>query len=78
MIGTAMGTTFSVVYATIFMIWLETPTVCDRRFSQYIRLYKRFIDDLFLISTGPAEVPCDFRKAMAQADKDISLDWSRY
>ena len=47
MIGTAMGTTFYVVYAIIFMIWLETPIVCDRRFSPYIRLHKRFIDDLF-------------------------------
>ena len=74
MIGTAMGTTFSVVYAIIFMIWLETLIVCDRRFSPYIRLYKRFIDDLSLIWTGPTEVLCDFRKAMARADKDISLD----
>jgi len=78
MIGTAMGTTFSVVYAIIFMIWLETPVVNDRRFSPYIRLYKRFIDDLFLIWTGPAEGLCEFRKAMAQADKGISLDWSGY
>ena len=26
-IGTAMGTSFSVTYATIFMIWLETPII---------------------------------------------------
>ena len=26
-IGTAMGTSFSVTYATIFMIWLETPVI---------------------------------------------------
>ena len=26
-VGTAMGTSFSVVYAIIFMIWLETPIV---------------------------------------------------
>ena len=55
MFGTAMGTNFSVVYAIIFMIWLETPVVNDRRFSLYIRLYKRFINNLFLIWTGPAE-----------------------
>ena len=48
---TAMGTSFSVVYAVIFMIWLETPIVNDVRFRQYIRLLKRFIDDLFLIWT---------------------------
>ena len=28
-VGTAMGTSFSVVYAIIFMIWLETPIVND-------------------------------------------------
>jgi len=50
-VGTAMGTSFSVVYAVIFMIWLETPIVNDVRFRQYIRLLKRFIDDLFLIWT---------------------------
>ena len=38
MIGTAMGTTFSVIYAVIFMIRLETPIVNDKRFSMYIRL----------------------------------------
>ena len=48
-IGTAMGTSFSVVYAVIFMIRLETPIINDQRFSPFIRLYKRFIDDLFLI-----------------------------
>ena len=77
-IGTAMGTSFSVVYAIIFMIWLETPILTDARFSQYIRLYKRFIDDLFLIWTGPAAVLCEFRHALAIADEAISLDWSGY
>ena len=31
-VGTAMGTSFSVVYAVIFMIWLETPIVESERF----------------------------------------------
>ena len=48
------------------------------RFRQYIRLYKRFIDDLFLIWTGPAAVLCDLRRALAAADEGISLDWSGY
>jgi hypothetical protein len=77
-IGTAMGTSFSVVYAVIFMIWLETPILYDKRFSQYIRLYKRFIDDLFLIWTGPAAALCEFRRTLAMADKEISFDWSGY
>ena len=60
------------------MIRLETPIVHDRRFSQYIRLYKRFIDDLLLIWSGPTSVLCEFRKALATADEAISLDWSGY
>ena len=44
-IGTAMGTSFSVTYATIFMIWLETPIINE--FQRQIVLYKRYIDDIF-------------------------------
>jgi len=36
-IGTAMGTTFSVTYAIIFMIWVETPVI--REFQSCIVLY---------------------------------------
>ena len=80
MVGTATGTSFSVVLAVIFMIWLETPIVNDVRFRQYIRLYKRFImiDDLFLVWTGPAAVLCYFPRALATADEAICLDWSSY
>jgi hypothetical protein len=77
-IGTAMGTSFSVIYAIIFMIWLETPILNDVRFNRYIKFYKRFIDDLFLIWTGPAATLCDFRRALATADEAINLDWSGY
>jgi len=77
-VGTAMGTSFSVVYAVIFMIRLETPIVNDVRFRQYIRLFKRFIDDLFLIWTGPAATLYDFRRALETADEAISLNWSGY
>ena len=77
-IGTAMGTSFSVVYAIMFMIYLETPIIHDERFSRFILLYKRFIDDLFLIWTGPADVLCEFRRAMANADARISLDKAGY
>ena len=78
MIGTAMGTSFSVVYAIIFMIWLETPIINDPRFSRFIQVYKRFIDDLFLIWSGTPELLCDFRKALAEADEGIGFDWSGY
>ena len=77
-IGTAMGTSFSVVYAIIFMIWLETPIINDPRSSRFIQAYKRFIDDLFLIWSGTPELQCDFRKALAEADKGIGFNWSGY
>ena len=72
------GDVVPVVYVVIFMIWLETPIVNDVMFRQHIRLYKRFIDDLFLMRTGTGAVLCDFRRALATADEAIGLDWSGY
>ena len=60
------------------MIWLETPIISDVRFSRYTRLYKRFIDDLFLIWTGPGDLLCDLRRVLARANKSISFVWSGY
>ena len=45
-----MGTSFSVTFATIFMIWLETPII--EEFRAHILLYKRFLDDVFMIWSG--------------------------
>ncbi len=69
MIGTAMGASLSVIYAIIFMILLESPIINDVRFSQYIRLYKRFIDDLVLKWAGQADALCDFRRSLTTADE---------
>jgi hypothetical protein len=44
-IGTAMGTSFSVTYATKFMIWLETPIINE--FQRQIVLHKRFLTKKF-------------------------------
>jgi hypothetical protein len=76
MIGTAMGTSFSVVYAIIVNIWLGTPIINDIRFSRFIQVYKRFLDDLFLIWSGPPDLLCEFRKALAEANEGIGFDWS--
>jgi hypothetical protein len=43
---TAMRTSFSVTYAKIFMIWLETPIINLNEFRRHIVLYKRYIDDV--------------------------------
>ena len=50
MIGTAMVVSCSETYAPIFMIWLETPII--EEFRAHILLYKRFLDDIFMIWSG--------------------------
>ena len=72
-IGTAMGTDFSVLYATIFMIWLETPIINE--FQQHIKLYKRYIDDIFIIWSGSYIELCSFRTRFNNANGNIKLEW---
>ena len=72
-IGTAMGTSFSVTYATIFMIWLETPIIDE--FRKHIILYKRYIDDILLIWSGSFAELCRFRARFATANTNIKLEW---
>ena len=72
-IGTAMGTSFSVLYATIFMIWLETPILYE--FQEHIKLYKRYIDDIFLCWAGSLSELCRLREKFATANINIKLEW---
>jgi hypothetical protein len=72
-IGTAMGTDFSVLYATIVMIWLETPIINE--FRIFIKLYKRYIDDIFLIWLGSFAELCRFRAKFNNANINIKLEW---
>ena len=75
-IGTAMGTSFSVTYATIFMIWLETPIIDE--FRDHIWLYKRYIDDILLIWLGPPAELCRFRSKLGTANANIKLEWQGF
>ena len=72
-IGTAMGTSFSVTYAVISMICLETPIINE--FQQHIVLYKRYIDDIFLIWSGSSAELCRFRERLGNANDNIKLGW---
>ncbi len=55
------------------MIWLETPIIND--FQRQIVLYKRYIEDIFLIWSGsPAEL-CRFRERLWNANDNIKLEW---
>ena len=57
-VGIAMGTSFLVMYAVIFMIWLEKPIVDSERFLSCIQFYTRFVDDLFVDWTGSVTKLC--------------------
>ena len=56
--STAMGTSFSVTYATIFLIWLETPII--DHFRKHIVLCKRYIVDILLVWFGSPVQLCSF------------------
>ncbi len=69
-----MGTAFSVMYAIIYMIYIETPVI--RQFQAFITLYKRYIDDCIVIWTGP-EADFDlFKAAFAARHPRIKLEWA--
>ena len=68
-----METSFSVTYATIFMIWLETPII--NQFREHIVLYKRYIDDILLIWSGSSVELCHFRAIFEAANINIKLEW---
>ena len=76
LIGTAMGTIFSVMFANIFMLWLEMPIV--EKYNTDIHLYKRFIDDIFCSWKGSREKQCLFKKEINSAHPSIKLTWSGY
>ena len=70
-----MGTSFSVTYATIFMIWLEIPIIDE--FREHIILYNIYIyiDDILLIWSGSSAELCRFRARFAAANTNIKLEW---
>ena len=51
--GIAMGAPFSVTVANTFMYHHEKDIV--DHYSQYLILYKRFVDDIFAIWWGPKD-----------------------
>lgn len=73
-IGTAMGTSFAVVYAIIHMIRIETDII--KRFERSISLYTRFIDDGFCGWHGSDEDFKTFASDFSCADPSIKVIWS--
>ena len=69
--GIAMGTPFSVTVANAFMYHHEKDIVDHH--SQYLILYKRFIDDIFAIWCGPKDTLLEFLGALNSKDQRIQL-----
>jgi hypothetical protein len=73
-IGTAMGTSFAVVYAIIHMIRIETDII--KRFKSSISLYTRFIDDGCCGWHGSDEDFENFASEFSRADPSIKVIWT--
>ena len=74
MIGTAMGTSFAVVYANIHLFFIETNIV--NSFSESIDLYSRFLDDGITFWGGSDEDFAVFSKAFNDVDPSIKFIWT--
>ena len=71
--GIAMGTPFAVTVANAFMFHHEKDIV--DHYSQYLKLYKRFIDDIFAIWCGPKGTLLEFLNALNSKTDRIKLTY---
>ena len=71
--GIAMGTPFAVTAANAFMFHHEKDIV--EYYSQYLKLYKRFIDDIFAIWCGPKGTLLEFLNALNSKTDRIKLTY---
>ena len=72
--GAAMGSPMIPPYANIFMHMLERETV--KKYSQDILLYKRFIDDVFLIILNKSTTIQKLQTDLNNLKPFIKLTWS--
>lgn len=68
-----MGTPFAVTVASAFMYHHEKDIVAH--YSQYLTLYKRFIDDIFAIWCGPKDTLLEFLGALNDKTDRIKLTY---
>ena len=69
--GIAMGTPFAVTIANAFMYYHEKDII--EQYSNYLILYRRFIDDIFTIWAGPKDTLLDFLDALNDKSDCIKL-----
>ncbi|XP_041417084.1 uncharacterized protein LOC108715416 [Xenopus laevis] len=59
--GTSMGANMAPAYANIFMHRIEHEHILHNpKFKEHIALWKRYVDDMFLIWTGSPEILTEF------------------
>ena len=77
-IGTAMGVSFSVCYAIIFMIWFEDPLILEAIRKGYLKQedYNRFIDDLAFLWSGPRDALASLMEKFDNKLPNIKFTWS--
>ena len=66
-------TPFAVTAADAFMYYHERDII--ELYAQHLTLYKRFIDDIFVIWDGTREILFDFLSAMNPKDERIKLTY---
>ena len=71
--GIAMGTPFAVTAANAFMYYHERDIITS--YSRNLTLYKRFIDDIFVIWDGPRETLLEFLSAINTKDERIKITY---
>ena len=71
--GIPMGTPFAVTVANAFMYHHEKDIV--GQYSNYLTLYRRFIDDIFAIWDGPKDVLLEFLDALSSKTDRIKLTY---
>ena len=69
--GIAMGTPFAVTIANAFMYHHEKDII--EQYSNYLILYRRFIDDIFAIWVGPKDTLLDFLGALNNKSDRVKL-----
>lgn len=69
--GTAMGTPVAVQFANLFMFAVEEPLVTALRDSGHVLLYRRFVDDLFVVLRGMS--PNEFAAAFNTLHPNIHV-----
>ena len=74
LIGTAMGTSFAVVYANIHLIFVETNIIYS--FNVCFSFYFRFIDDGICLWHKSDEIFQVFSQAFNDVDPSIKFIWS--